>query len=143
MVGLIELGMIITLAAEGRGVDPALLRAICFVESSFRTKAVNHDDGGADNHSIGLCQVSIETARVLGSLSSREVTHCQALRPNCPLFDPLINAALAARYLRYQLDRYSGDEAKAISAYNAGSAITGNRRYVRKVLKFVKKLADG
>jgi len=37
------------------------------------------------------------------------------------VFDPAINVDLGARYYRYQLDRYEGDQRLALCAYNAGS----------------------
>lgn len=55
------------------------------------------------------------------------------------IYYPLINIRLTAIYLNNQLERYHGDKKRAISAYNAGTALInpdgsfGNRAYVNKV----------
>lgn len=55
------------------------------------------------------------------------------------IYHPLINIRLTALYLNNQLERYGGDKKRAISAYNAGSALVnpdgsfGNQVYVDRV----------
>ena len=84
-------------AAARHGVDPALLGALVWTESSFDPGAVS--PAGA----IGLGQLLPGTAAELG------------VDPR----DPEANVDGAARYLRQQLDRF-GDTRLALAAYNAG-----------------------
>lgn len=107
------------------------LIGICSVESDFDIGSINYNDGGLDAHSFGICQVQYTTARDMGyKLDSK----CVGEHINkCGLLKPEINISLAAKYFKYQLDRY-GNEKRAISAYNAGHAIKSNKRYVDKVI---------
>jgi len=102
-----------------------LLKAICFVESSLESKAYNKYDGNSPSY--GLCQIKGSTARSLGFKG-----------PYVKLFNSYINAGYAAKYLRYQLDRYNQDVLRAVSAYNRGSAPLPirNRKYVKKVMQY-------
>ncbi|WP_235903551.1 lytic transglycosylase domain-containing protein [Pontixanthobacter luteolus] len=78
--------------------SPALLEAVVWQESRWRTNAVS--PAGAR----GLAQLMPSTARELG------------VNPD----DPFANLEGGARYLREQLDRFDGDLEKALAAYNAG-----------------------
>lgn len=115
-------------ASASIGLPEGLVAAVCKVESGYDVRAVNADDGGSP--SVGVCQVKPETARFLGFRG----TDKELLRPS-------VNIEYAARYLRYQLNRYHGDVHKAVSAYNMGTYAvddrgrTVNRRYVRKVME--------
>lgn len=105
----------------------SIITAICIVESSGRTNAVNLTDGGSASY--GYCGVKLSTARDMGYKG-----HVSDLWLN-----PKINKEVALRYLRHQYERY-GDYWKSIAAYNAGSyrvdakGETINRRYVEKVI---------
>lgn len=103
------------------GVDPKVLISICKVESDLNVTATNFNDGGS--HSHGLCQIKLSTARMVGFTGDVKL-----------LYQPEINAIYASKYLKYQLDRYSGDYLKAVSAYNAGTYTTKNKSYVKKVM---------
>jgi len=92
-------------AAENYNVDPALIRAIIQAESSYNPLAVSKR--GAQ----GLMQLMPKTAKSLGIEDS---------------FDPAVNIDGGVRYFKKLLDLFSGDEALALAAYNAGS------RHVRK-----------
>lgn len=122
----------ILLAANIYNVNPSLLLAVCSVESDLRPGAINHDDGG--RASYGICQVQLRTARFIHG-----PTHVS------DLLNPERNALIAAKYFRYQLDRYDGDSDCAVAAYNAGSCKknqTGlyiNQKYVEKVKRRYKK----
>ena len=85
-------------AASKYGVNANLLRAIMKNESGGDETAVS--GVGA----IGLMQLMPETAAGLG------------VNPH----NPQENIEGGAKYLRQMLDRYNGDERKAIAAYNAG-----------------------
>lgn len=100
----------ILLAASGEsGVEPSLLAAVMFAESSGRVSA--RSSVGA----LGLFQVMLPTAReraqVLGLAEPTE---------DVLLSDPLLNARLGADYLSWLLDRYDGHVERALIAYNAG-----------------------
>ena len=97
--GALPFGAEIDAAASRHGVDPALLRALVRQESGFDPAA--RSPAGA----LGLTQLMPATARSLG------VTN--------PL-DPAQALEGGAKYLRQQLDRFHGDVARALAAYNAG-----------------------
>ena len=84
--------------ARAYSLSPALLEALVWQESRWRTNAVS--PAGAR----GLAQLMPGTARYLG------------VDPD----DPMQNLEGGARYLREQLDRFDGDLEKALAAYNAG-----------------------
>jgi soluble lytic murein transglycosylase-like protein len=85
-------------AATAERVDPRLLAALVWTESTFRPDVVS--PAGA----IGLTQLLPGTAREVG------------VDP----FDPVDNLHGGARYLRGLLDRYPGRADLALAAYNAG-----------------------
>jgi soluble lytic murein transglycosylase-like protein len=92
-------GAEITAAAERNGLDPALLAGLIKQESGFDPNA--RSGAGAQ----GLTQLMPGTAAGLG------VTN--------PL-DPAQAIEGGAKYLKQQLDRFGGDTARALAAYNAG-----------------------
>jgi soluble lytic murein transglycosylase-like protein len=110
------------------GLPPGLLSGLCYVESAHNPNAFHRDDNGAD--SIGICQIRIATARMVGFRGTEK-----------QLRVPAINIAFSGRYLRRQLVRYNFDLAQAIAAYNSGSLRLDqdgnirNHKYVRAVLK--------
>jgi Transglycosylase SLT domain len=109
--------------------DPNLIRAVIFVESTFRSHVRSH--AGAK----GLMQLTDLTARHLGILNS---------------LDPHDNIKGGARYLRVLLNQFKGDIKLALAAYNAGPTnvrrykgippFQETRRYITKVLHAYKKL---
>jgi len=113
----------ITAAAMGQGVDPALVAAVVAVESAFSPRAVSRK--GA----MGLMQLMPQTARLLGVSNA---------------FDPRQNLIGGTRHLRDLLDLFGGDLPRALAAYNAGvnAVLTyggippyrETREYVRRVL---------
>jgi len=86
-------------AAARHGVDPALLKGLIKQESGFDPNA--RSPAGA----AGLCQLMPATARSLG------VTD---------VLDPAQSIEGGAKYLGQMLQKYGGDERKALAAYNAG-----------------------
>lgn len=122
----------ILLAANIYNISPSLLLAVCSVESDLRPGAINHNDGG--RASYGICQVQLRTAKFING-----PTHVS------DLLNPELNSLIAAKYLRYQLDRYKDDQDCAVAAYNAGSCIKNekgvyiNERYVKKVKRRYRK----
>lgn len=110
------------IATEKFKLPKRLLKALCYTESRLNPKVVNMYDGGSPSY--GLCQIKAGTAKSLG-FNGRIKS----------LYDPYVNAHLAAKYLRYQFDRYNGDWTKAVAAYNRGHAGVKimNIKYVNKV----------
>ena len=109
---------------EEKHIDPAIVMAMAYKESTYRTDAVG--DGG---NSYGLLQVQprwhYERMQKLGCTD---------------LLDPYQNVTVAIDYLADQIERY-GDLAKGLTAYNAGSykgAITG---YAKTVMALAEEMA--
>lgn len=99
------------------------------MESNHVERAINVNDGGSD--SLGLCQIKLETAKGLGYGGNAASLQRSAK----------INTHFAAKYLRFQLDRYDGSVWRGIAAYNSGtykvdkSGTAVNKSYVDKVFK--------
>ena len=108
---------------DHHGLDPVLVQSMIAEESGFNARAVS-PKGAA-----GLMQLMPGTARDLRVSD---------------VFDPGQNVEAGARYLRSLLERYKGDLAKALAAYNAGPGAVDRHRgippyretrnYVRRVL---------
>jgi soluble lytic murein transglycosylase-like protein len=89
----------LTEAALRHQLDPNLLLAVAETESGFRPDAVS------PRGARGLMQLMPGTAGRFGLTEP---------------FDLEANADAGARYLKEQLDRFGGDVALALAAYNAG-----------------------
>jgi soluble lytic murein transglycosylase-like protein len=126
---LATIALILSTSGSNAGLPQGLLSALCFVESSHRPAAINLDDNGSA--SIGLCQIKLETARLVGFKGTESDLQNQ----------PKLNAMYAAKYLKKQLNRYHGNVPKAVAAYNAGTyyqkknGMAANQYYVNKVFK--------
>ncbi|WP_054956643.1 lytic transglycosylase domain-containing protein [Paenibacillus dakarensis] len=90
---------LITAAGEKYGIPTSLIKAVIDTESSFNPNAVS--SAGAK----GLMQLMDGTARGLGVSNS---------------FDPVQNIDGGTKYLSYQLQKFGGEIAMALAAYNAG-----------------------
>jgi soluble lytic murein transglycosylase-like protein len=90
---------IVDLASQTYGVSANLIKSVIKAESANRPSAVS--GAGAK----GLMQLMDSTAQSLGVRNP---------------FDAGENVLAGTRYLKDLLDRYDGDEAKALAAYNAG-----------------------
>jgi soluble lytic murein transglycosylase-like protein len=105
---------------------PGMLRAICYTESHHNVYAIHVDDGSSN--SLGVCQVSYNTAREMGFTGSE-----------AELMEPATNINYAGLYLRSRLRRNHGNIRLAIAAYNSGSPLFKrdgsliNELYVHKV----------
>jgi soluble lytic murein transglycosylase-like protein len=98
-----EIEKLVSEASNKNKIDAKLLRAVMVQESGFRPCAVS--TAGA----MGLMQIMPETADDLGLAEP---------------FDPAANVDAGARYLKQMLDRYHGNTALALAAYNAGPGRT-------------------
>lgn len=87
--------------------DPALIAAVIFEESRFV-------DQTSSQGARGLMQITPATADTIEKLSGGETFVYEDLA------DPELNIRYGTYYLRYLLDKYDGDEAAALAAYNAG-----------------------
>lgn len=110
--------------AEEFSVDPRLVEAVIHVESRWNPKALSPKGAG------GLMQLMPKTA---DRFDVQDV------------FDPADNIRGGVRYLKWLLDRFDGDLAKVLAAYNAGEGAVDRhlgippyretRRYVLAVLE--------
>lgn len=119
-----ELQLHIINQAEAHGIDPAIIFAMAFRESSYRADAIG--DGGA---ALGLLQVwprwHSDRMDKLGCTD---------------LLDPFQNVTVAVDYLAEQINRYNGDVAKALTAYNSGHYKGTITTYAKKVLATADEL---
>ena len=93
--------------ANEKGVDAALIAAVIYSESKF-------SDAESSAGARGLMQITPEAAATIARNS--EATSFELK----DLSDPEINIRYGTFLLRELLDRYDGDEAAALAAYNAG-----------------------
>lgn len=108
------------------GVPADTLKAICERESSWNPKAV----GSVGE--IGLCQLRPQTVALMkGAAWRRDLKEEERIKLiESELFDPRVNLAWAAQYLRWMMREAKGDITLAIAAYNAGPGVI---RYVNRV----------
>jgi soluble lytic murein transglycosylase-like protein len=118
-----DLARLVRGIALRQSVDPTLIMAMVAVESAFRTDAVSR------RGARGLLQLMPATAISLGVSDPH---------------DPLQNLVGAIGYIRRLLDRYEGNTALALAAFNAGEGAVAQYRgippfaetqaYVQRVL---------
>jgi soluble lytic murein transglycosylase-like protein len=130
--GATQYDALINDAATRNGVDPALLKALIRQESNFNPNA--RSGAGA----VGLTQLMPSTAAGLGVGDPT---------------DPAQAVEGGAKYLRQQLDRFGGDPAKALAAYNAGPGAVQRfggvppyaetQSYVQRVLGYAQEYGLG
>lgn len=119
-----ELQLHIISEAEFYGIDPAIVFAMAFYESTYNPDAVN---GGG--YTLGLLQV-------------QPYWHEDRMeRLGCPdMLDPFQNVTVAVDYLAEQIARYDGDVAKGVTAYNQGHYSGKVTYYAKAVLNKAAKL---
>jgi soluble lytic murein transglycosylase len=93
--------------ADEKGVDAALIAAVIYSESKF-------SDQESSAGARGLMQITPEAAEFIERQSGGTTFKLSDLS------DPEINIRYGTFLLRELLDRYDGDEAAALAAYNAG-----------------------
>jgi peptidoglycan lytic transglycosylase len=92
-----------------KGVDAALIAAVIYSESKF-------SDQTSSAGARGLMQITPDAANEIERLSGGTSFRLDDLS------DPEINIRYGTFLLRELLDRFGGDEAAALAAYNAGPA---------------------
>jgi len=125
-----EIDALIAEAAQRYGLDPNLVRAVVTAESDFDPQTISQ--AGA----MGLMQLMPETATDMGVKNP---------------FDPAQNIEGGTRYLALMLERFGGDESKALSAYNwgpsnverGGNLPSETRTYLKRVARFKDMYAGG
>jgi Soluble lytic murein transglycosylase and related regulatory proteins (some contain LysM/invasin domains) len=125
----VPFGGIIYSEARKNDLPPELVAAVVHTESQFVPTALSN------RGAIGLMQIAPKTGRWLGASN---------------LSDPAQNIRAGTKYLRYLTDRFDGDQAKAIAAYNAGEGnvrrfggvppFKETRNYVQRVRSFQQDL---
>jgi soluble lytic murein transglycosylase len=93
--------------ADEKGVDAALIAAVIYSESKF-------SDQTSSAGARGLMQITPEAAEYIERQSGGTTFELSDLS------DPELNIRYGTFLLRELLDRYDGDEAAALAAYNAG-----------------------
>jgi soluble lytic murein transglycosylase len=93
--------------AEEKQVDAALIAAVIYSESKF-------SDQTSSAGARGLMQITPEAAEYIERQSGGTTFELSDLS------DPELNIRYGTFLLRELLDRYDGDEAAALAAYNAG-----------------------
>ncbi len=106
-------------AARESGLDPNLVAAIVYAESSGRPAAVSKADA------LGLMQLKEDAANDAARRLGLEAPSREAL-----LEDPALNLRLGASQLAWTLRNEEADPLRALVAYNAGR--TKLRRWIRK-----------
>lgn len=122
-----DIERIVDRIAGEQGVESPLVHSVIRAESNYNPDAVS------PKGALGLMQLIPATARRFGVAD---------------VFDAQQNIQGGVRYLRFLLDYYQGDYAKAIAAYNAGEAAVDKyhgvppysetRNYVLQVAKNLK-----
>jgi soluble lytic murein transglycosylase-like protein len=121
---------LIRAAAARHELAPELVESVIRVESNFKARAVS------PKGARGLMQLMPATAAKLGVRN---------------VFDARQNIEGGVRHLRYLVDRYDGNLALALAAYNAGAEAVGRyggippypetQAYVARVLRLVQRAA--
>ena len=118
-----ELQLHIINEADERGIDPAIVMAMAYKESSYRPSAVG--DGGK---SLGLLQIQPRWhSKRMDKLGCTD------------LLDPYQNVVVGIDYLCDLLSKY-GDIGKALTAYNRGSYNGTVTQYAKTILAKAEKL---
>lgn len=94
--------------AQNYGLEPELLAAVIYTESKFDA------DAESESGAIGLMQLLPETAAGIATRTGGSKFRTE------DLYDPELNVRYGSWYLRHLLQKYDGDLAKALAAYNGG-----------------------
>lgn len=119
-----ELQQFIIERAEMNGIDPVIIFAMAYRESTYNPEVIG--DGG---NSYGLLQIQPRWHEW-----RMEQYGCDNL------LDPYQNVIVGVDYLAELLDRYDGDIAKALVGYNQGSYKGTVTQYAKTVLAKAEEL---
>jgi soluble lytic murein transglycosylase len=114
--------------AREHGLDPALVAAVIYQESKFRS------DAQSSSGAIGLMQITPATAE---GIAIR--THGNAFHTN-DLYNPEINIRYGAWYLKNLFQKY-GSEKLVLAAYNAGQGNVDKWRAKGEPIQFAETRA--
>ena len=119
-----ELQLHIIQVAESYGIDPAIIFAMCYQESTYNPASI-----GDYGESFGLMQIQPKWhSERMAWLSCTD------------LLDPFQNVMVGTDYLAEQLARYGGDISKALVAYNAGHYYGTITNYAMEVMAKAEEL---
>ena len=110
---------------EEKHIDPAIVFAMAWKESTYRPRAI-----GDNGKSFGLLQI-------------QKKWHSKRMQKlGCTdLLDPYQNVAVAVDYLCELLNRYDGNIGKALTAYNRGHYSGTITNYAKKIMAKAEALA--
>lgn len=119
-----EVALAILENADKNDIPLSLAFSLAFVESRFKTNAVNSNT----NHTIdrGLFQ--------LNSASFPKLTEAE-------FFDPKVSAKYGMSHLRYCMD-IAGNEITALAMYNAGTSRVKQNKTPQHTLNYVAKISN-
>lgn len=119
-----ELQLHIISEAVEHDIDPAIIIAMAYKESTYRPGAIG--DGGK---SLGLLQIQPKW-------------HSKRMKKlGCTdLLDPYQNITVGVDYLAEQINRYGGNLAKGLTAYNKGHYAGTVTKYAKTILAHAEKL---
>ena len=121
-----DLQLYIIELCDARGIDPAIVMAIIYRESSYRAEVI-----GDNGNSFGLMQIQPRW------------NYTRMLKLGCTdLLDPYQNVKVGIDILAEQIYRYDGDIAKAVTAYNWGKFPGEVTQYAKDVLQKAQELID-
>jgi soluble lytic murein transglycosylase-like protein len=123
-LGDTEMASYIQGAARAQSLEPKLIRAVIEQESGFRP-----------------CAVSVKGAQGLMQLMPATATGLGVEDP----FDPKENIEAGAHYLKQLLDKYEGNLARALGAYNSGPGSVdqaGDVPEIRETQDYVKAILE-
>ena len=114
--------------AREHGLDPALVAAVIYQESKFRS------DAKSSSGAIGLMQITPSTAEGIAIRTHGSAFH------TADLYNPEINIRYGAWYLKNLFDKY-GSEKLVLAAYNAGQGNVDKWRANGEPIQFAETRA--
>ena len=126
------------------GFDPLLVVAVMQVESKSTPWARGHFQSGEESGALGLMQLKLETAQIMGRALGLDI------QTESDLMKPEVNMVLGTYYLLRLIVRY-GDVGKGLMAYNIGPyALDARLRngtrlpesYARRILIEYRRLTE-
>lgn len=119
-----DLQLYIINLCEEKHIDPAIIIAMAWKESTYRPRAI-----GDNGKSFGLLQIQTKWhSKRMQKLGCTD------------LLDPYQNVTVAVDYLCELLNRYGGDMGKALTAYNRGHYSGTITNYAKKIIAKAEEL---